>query len=128
VLQTFQPEHYVLQAAAGHDYEAFYARELDYRKSLGYPPFSRLVRLEIRDLQSPKAEAEAQAMAEKLANWIKSEDRRETSLIGPAPCFFSRQNGLYRWQVILRGPDPAGLLQGRALGDWRVEVDPLSLL
>ena len=46
VLQTFAPEHYVIQAAAQHDVKGFYQHELDQRKRLGYPPFSRLVRLE----------------------------------------------------------------------------------
>jgi len=136
VLQTFQPEHYVIQAAAGHDYAAFYARELDYRRQLGYPPFSRLLRMEYRHVQATKAESETQGLAAKLAKWIESEDRRETTLIGPAPCFFSRLNGLYRWQIILRGPNPASLLRGKnfegaalsASKGWRVEVDPVSLL
>lgn len=128
VMQTFQPEHYVIQAAAGHDYAAFYAHELDYRRQLGYPPFSHLVRMECRHVQSAAAESQARAMAAKLAGWIDSQDRRETTIIGPVPCFFSRLNGLYRWQIILRGPNPAGLLRGKNLGDWRVEVDPSSLL
>jgi primosomal protein N' (replication factor Y) len=128
VLQTFQPEHYVIQSAAGHDYTAFYARELDNRRQLGYPPFNHLVRLEYRHVQANRAESETRAFAAKLAGWIKSEDRRETTIIGPVPCFFSRLNGLYRWQIILRGPNPAGLLRGKNFGDWRVEVDPVSLL
>jgi primosomal protein N' (replication factor Y) len=128
VLQTFQPEHYVIQAAAGHDYTAFYARELEYRRALGYPPFNRLVRLETRATDPAKAEAEAQAMAQKISQWLEADDRRETSFIGPAPCFFSRLAGAYRWQIILRGPDPASLLRGRNLGGWRVEVDPATVL
>jgi primosomal protein N' (replication factor Y) len=103
---------------------------------LGFPPFSHLVRMEYRHVQANKAESEAQELAAKLARWIESEGRRETTIIGPAPCFFSRLNGLYRWQVILRGPEPASLLRGKnfegftpvALKGWRVEVDPLSLL
>jgi primosomal protein N' (replication factor Y) (superfamily II helicase) len=128
VLQTFQPEHYVIQAAANHDYNGFYLRELEYRRELGYPPFNRLVRMEYRSVLERKAESEAAAMAGKLAHWIEKEDRRETSFIGPAPCFFSRLNGLHRWQIVLRGPDPASLLRGKNLADWRLEVDPLSLL
>jgi primosomal protein N' (replication factor Y) len=144
VLQSFQPEHYVIQAAAGHDYSAFYVRELDYRRQLGYPPFNRLVRMEYRHVQATRAESEAQGLAAKLSKWIESEDRRETTLIGPVPCFYSRLNGLYRWQIILRGPNPASLLRGKdlegaSLGGapglsrvdskgWRVEVDPVSLL
>ncbi len=128
VLQTFQPEHYVIQAAARHDYSAFYARELEYRRRLGYPPFSRLLRMEYRHIQVAEAESHARDMAAKLTGWIGNEGRRETTIIGPVPCFFSRLNGLYRWQIILRGPDPVSLLRGKNLSDWRVEVDPTSLL
>ena len=128
VLQTFQPEHYVLQATAGHDYAGFYTRELEYRKQLGYPPFARLVRLEVRHAEPARAEAAARALAEKVQAWLQADDRRQTSLIGPAPCFFARLNGLSRWQLILRGPDPVTLLRGKKLEGVRVEVDPVTLL
>jgi len=128
VLQTFQPDHYVVQTAAQHDYQAFYEKEIEYRHQLGYPPFSRLVRLEYRHQEYSKAEASAQELVTLLHAQIIAEDRRATEIIGPVPCFFSRLGGLYRWQVILKGPDPASLLRGINLGDWRVEVDPVSLL
>jgi primosomal protein N' (replication factor Y) len=128
LLQTFQPEHYVIQAAAGHNYREFYSQELEHRRHLHYPPFTRLVRLEYRHNRLEEAEAAAQAMAEQLRQWIRLGGRRLTDLIGPAPCFFSRLGGLYRWQIVLRGPDPASLLRLRDLGEWRVEVDPPSLL
>jgi primosomal protein N' (replication factor Y) (superfamily II helicase) len=128
ILQTFQPEHYVIRAAAGHDYAAFYDRELDYRRQLGYPPFNRLVRMEYRHVQATEAEAEAHAMTQKITQFLSADDRRQTTLIGPAPCYFARLAGLYRWQIILRGPEPVSLLRGKNLGNWRVEVDPVSLL
>jgi primosomal protein N' (replication factor Y) len=126
--QTFQPEHYVIQAAAGHNYREFYNQELEHRRHLHYPPFTRLVRLEYRHNYLDGAEEAAQVMAEELRLWIRQEGRRQTDLIGPAPCFFSRLAGLYRWQIVLRGPDPASLLRSRNLGEWRVEVGPPSLL
>jgi primosomal protein N' (replication factor Y) len=50
-------------------------------------------------------------------------------LIGPVPCFYSRLQGRYRWQIVLRGDDPAALLQNLALPrGWTVDVDPVSLL
>jgi primosomal protein N' (replication factor Y) len=50
-------------------------------------------------------------------------------MIGPVPCFFRRVQGRYRWQIVLRGVDPAALLQPVALPrGWRVDVDPTSLL
>ena len=45
VFQTLSPEHYALAAAAELDYEKFVQRELSFRKQLGYPPFSRLIRV-----------------------------------------------------------------------------------
>ena len=128
VLQTFQPESYAIQAASHHDYSTFYARELDERRKLGYPPFNRLVRLEIRDPDAARAETAARTMAEKITDWIETEGRRETTLIGPVSCFFAKMGGLYRWQIILRGPNPASLIGDKNLAGWRVEVDPVSLL
>jgi primosomal protein N' (replication factor Y) len=84
--------------------------------------------MEFRHVRADAAESQALAMASKLAGWIESGDRRETTIIGPVPCFFSRLNGLYRWQIVLRGPNPVSLLRGKNLGGWRVEVDPSSLL
>lgn len=128
ILQTFQPDHYTIHAAARHDYAGFYRQEMQYRKRLRYPPFTRLVRLETRSASAEKAEAVAQAMARQVAGWIAEGEHRGTEIIGPVPCFFSRQNTLYRWQIVLRGPNPVDVLRGRPLGDWRVEVNPSSLL
>jgi primosomal protein N' (replication factor Y) len=128
ILQTYQPDHYVIRAAAAHDYQAFYAQELDYRRDLGYPPFNQLVRLETRQTSEARARETALVLGSKLQAWIDIEGRRETHVIGPVPCFFNRLGGLYRWQIILRGPDPASLLRGRQLEGWRIEVNPPSLL
>ena len=128
VLQTFHPDHYVIQAASRHDYQSFYLQELDHRRKLGYPPFSKFVRLEYKHHDSQKAEKAAQSLAETLREWIRLEKRSLTELIGPAPCFFSRIGGDYRWQIILRGPDPTALLRGRIFPDWKIEVEPASLL
>lgn len=128
ILQTFQPEHYVIQAAAAHDVDRFYVRELETRRNLGYPPFARLVRLEFRAREAARAESEARRLAGRLSSDLAAEARTETTLIGPVPCFFARADGWHRWQIVLRGPDPASLLRGRELPGWRVEVDPISLL
>jgi primosomal protein N' (replication factor Y) len=113
ILQTFQPENAIIQSASQHDYDGFYARELDERKRLGYPPFVRLARLEIRHHERERAEAEARQLAAQLQTWIEVEGRRQTTLIGPVPAFFSKLGGMHRWQIIVRGPDPASLLRGR---------------
>jgi primosomal protein N' (replication factor Y) len=128
VLQTFQPENYAIRSAARHDYSGFYRQEMEQRRRLGYPPFSKLVRLEIRGSNAEKAEASARDAACQVQKWIEDGGHSGTEIIGPVPCFFGRQNGLYRWQIVLRGPSPVEVLRGRAPGDWRIEVDPTSLL
>jgi len=126
VLQTYQPEHPAIQAAAAHDYAAFYAAELEARRSLGYPPFTRLVRLEYRHRDPEQARAAAQRLAAQLRHRLRA--AVGTRMVGPAPCFFARERGVYRWHIILRGPDPRRWLRGLALRGWRVQVDPVSLL
>ncbi|TAK12253.1 MAG: primosomal protein N' [Anaerolineae bacterium] len=128
ILQTFQPEHPVIQFAAGHDYAGFIASELDARRALGYPPFAELVRLETRDRNPAAAQQRAETLAAQVKGWLAQEKRRATEIVGPAPCFFARIGGETRWQILLRGPDPAGLLRGRDLPGWRIEVGPVSLL
>jgi len=128
ILQTFEPTHRVIQAAAQHDYAGFYADELEQRRRFGYPPFGRLVRMEFRHRENDLAESEARKLAGRLLTRIEAEKRVQTTLVGPVPCFFSRLRGEYRWQVILRGPSPVELLLGQRLDGWRVEVDPISLL
>lgn len=128
VLQTFAPEHYAIQSAARHDVNGFYQHELAQRKRLGYPPFARLVRLEFRHHDAAKAEKEASSLAAAFRKALESERWKLLELIGPVPCFFAKLGGQYRWQIILRGSDPALFLRGRLPAAWRVEVEPISLL
>ncbi len=128
ILQTFEPDHYVIQAASAHDYRAFYNQELQYRKQLGYPPFKRLVRLEYRGLNKAQVETNAFKMVAQIKDWLAEEGKSAVEIIGPAPCFFEREAGYYRWQIVLRGANPVLVLKGRRLNDWRVEEDPISLL
>jgi primosomal protein N' (replication factor Y) (superfamily II helicase) len=128
IVQTFQPDHYVIQAAAQHSYRNFYQQELGYRRQLGYPPFMQLVRLEFRHIDSLKAEQQAHGLGKQIQGWINEEKRSSTEIIGPVPCFYARISGVYRWQIVVRGPDPISLLRGRNLNDWRIEINPPSLL
>jgi len=128
ILQTYSPENYAIKAAASHDFAGFYQTELGFREELKYPPFSRLVKLEFRHQDNYKAEDAARNMAETLTKRIRAMKNPQIDFIGPVPCFYARLNGKYRWQIILRGPDPTQVLQGIQLKDFIVEVDPPDLL
>ncbi|HYO88575.1 MAG TPA: primosomal protein N', partial [Candidatus Limnocylindrales bacterium] len=129
ILQTYQPEHYAIQAAANHDYTTFYDREIAYRQELGYPPFRRLVRLLFRFPSEQKAREEALRAAGLIREQLHKLQMSGTEIIGPAPCFFSKDSDIYRWHLLLRGPDPLPALEGLRLpSGWFVDVDPVEVL
>jgi primosomal protein N' (replication factor Y) len=132
VLQTFDPANPVIQATAQHDVNGFHEYELEQRRRLGYPPFARLVRLEFRHHDPLLAEEESHRLAARLNDLRTNEHWKLITVIGPVPSFFSKIGGVYRWQIVLRGANPVELLRAANvqnwLKDWRVEVDPISLL
>ncbi len=129
VLQTYQPDHYAVAAAANHDYRAFYERELAYRRDMGYPPFRRMARILFRYPSEVEAQRAAEQTANLLRGRIRSRGLTGTEIIGPAPAFFTRVAGYYRWHLLLRGPDPAAALRGLTFDkNWYVDVDPVDVL
>ena len=129
IVQTYHPDHYAILAASEHDYEGFYRQEMAFRRQQMYPPVRRLARLVYHHGQRADAQAEAQRVVEALRAEIAARSCSDTDLIGPAPCFFARQRGEWRWQIVLRSPDPEQLLHRFALGPgWRIDVDPVDLL
>ena len=129
IIQSYTPAAAPIQLASRHDYDAFYQQEIAFRRQHWYPPLSELLRL----IYVHPSEATCQREAEKLYRVLTLKIARlgipEVNLIGPAPAFFHRLRGKYRWQIIIRGRDPAGLLRGMRLPvGWRVDVDPVSML
>jgi len=129
IIQTYSPEHYAIQAAAHHDYAAFAARELSFRREHDYPPYSRLARLLFRDADAGRVQRTAEAAAPQLREHLTRKGFDTSALIGPAPCFFTRARGEYRWHIIVRAADPASALRDFPLPPTcRVDVDPINLL
>ncbi|GBD08813.1 Primosomal protein N' [Candidatus Thermoflexus japonica] len=129
ILQTYRPDHPAIAAAARYDVESFYRKELAFRKAHGYPPFQRLVRLLYWHADADRAREAAERIGEALRHHLERKEAPPTAMIGPAPCYFSRLRGLYRWHILLRGPDPVAWLRDFPLPpDWRVDVDPLDVL
>ena len=110
IVQTYQPQHRAIVAAAQHDYEAFYDDEIEVRRRMGYPPFRRLARVLIQNTHPIEAERRAEDIAQHLRQRINALEMHDTHLIGPAPCFFSRIDRFYRWQVLVRSSDPLPVL------------------
>jgi primosomal protein N' (replication factor Y) (superfamily II helicase) len=130
VVQSYTPAHYAIETAARHDYAAFFAEEIDFRRIHGYPPFTRLVRYLFRHQDEARCAAEAEEMARHLARHARSRNV-PADLLGPTPAFATRVRGKYQWQIVLRAAPAAldALLDGLPQRPgWLVDVDPQSLL
>ena len=128
ILQTYQPDHYAVQAAAGHDYHTFYARELRYRQELHYPPFTRLARLLFRDESLEKVQRVAEQAATQLQAIIAREGL-SAQLVGPAPAFFAKTADIYRWQLLIKSDDPVSVLRHfNPAPETYVDIDPVDIL
>ncbi len=100
LIQTALPEHYAIEAALGHDYVGFAARELNERRHPAYPPMVRLVNVVV---SSPTPE-DAAGNAEAAARWLRTHvvPGAPVDLIGPAPSPIERLHGRWRWHFLLR--------------------------
>ena len=127
VLQTYQPDHPAIQAVARGDAGRFYESELALRARFGSPPFGRLVKLTVGIADREAAERAATEMADRLR--VRAVERGAgVTVVGPAPAYIARRADRWRWNVVLRGEDPAALLDGGLEPPWSVDVDPESLL
>ena len=127
VIQTYLPDHPVIDAVRRGDAESFYAAELDLRRRFGSPPYGRLVKLTVALPDRAAAEREGEAMASRLR--LRAAERGSgVAVLGPAPAYIARRAERWRFNVILRGPNPVDLLDGGLDAPWSVDVDPESLL
>lgn len=134
IIQTFQPEHLAIQAAANQDYSGFYAQEIATRQKYELPPFKRYVRLVYASYQDTDAQLEAASVKTRLQNILESHHDNGNdgtlgiSIIGPSPTFPIRVAGRYRWQILLKGDDPARILDQLPLTTgWTIDVDPVEM-
>ncbi|HEY6013693.1 MAG TPA: primosomal protein N', partial [Candidatus Limnocylindrales bacterium] len=127
IIQTYQPDHPAIVAAASGRREAFYEAELALRRRFGSPPFGRLVKLTVGLADPRAAEHEATSMAERLRA-LAYERGAGVTVVGPAPAYIARRADRWRWNVVLRGEDPVALVEGGLDAPWSVDVDPESLL
>lgn len=128
IIQTYSPDNYAIQAVAKHDYLGFYKYEINYRRQYNYPPFSQLIRLVYSHTNNELCQQELKRLSQSLISKIQTMEENKLSLIGPVPAFIHRVRGKYRWQLIIRGYNPASLLSGIILAaGWTIDVDPVGI-
>lgn len=133
-IQTYEPEHYVFDYVHSHDYKRFYQREVELRKELSYPPFSKLIRI----ILSFKTRNTGKKIIKDISGKIKSSEIPGLEVLGPAPAPVEKIRNLWRWHLILKGGN-AKALRTAARGilskikdvknmKIEVDVDPVNLL
>jgi primosomal protein N' (replication factor Y) len=110
-VQTYNPDHYAVEAASDHDYDAFARRELKLRRELSYPPHGHLIALKFESEDDAAVTRAARTYAS-AARTILRDDRRlgdRVFMLGPAMAPLSRLKGRARWQLLLKSRERAPL-------------------
>lgn len=97
MIQTYNPDHFVLQCIKAHDYQRFYAEEMKIRKLGKYPPYCHLISILIQGKNEDETEACAMQIKTYLMNQLK-----EAIILGPANCTVYKVNDRYRKRITLK--------------------------
>jgi len=133
IVQTFRPDAPAIRLAAENRIDEFYDYEIEQRRLLGFPPFSRLFRVVVRGKDEKKIRDYSEALAASLAG-----GGEYWEVLGPAECPIGRISSHYRRHIILRSSrfDHTHNALGNALSALpvphgvrlEVDIDPVSLL
>ena len=135
LIQTNEPDHYAVRLAAAQDFQAFYEKELNYRRLMRYPPFAALANLLLRSLDRQEAMDFAAALGELI-----NPAPEGMKILGPAEAPVAKLRNEYRQQVLIKSASRPKLHQMleriRAYAREKrwpatalvIDVDPVTLL
>jgi primosomal protein N' (replication factor Y) len=105
IIQTYNPDHYSIVKAKGHDFPGYYEEEIALRQALRYPPFVRLINLLLESNSQIKVKdyaremsLRAHALLQKNRDWLDT-----VEILGPAPAPLFKIRGKFRYQMFLKG-------------------------
>lgn len=134
IVQSYNPQREPVRFACENSVNKFYQYEIQQRKLLDFPPFSRLVRLVFRSPFQNQAEANAEQAASILSRYLAG----KADVIGPAECPLLKISSNFRYQILLRGKNISVMQKAAAhlLYDYshpqtvyiECDIDPVSLL
>ncbi len=131
VVQTYNPEHYAIQACATHDYQAFYRTEINFRQELGYPPFAQIIKLTFQ----ASVEHQAYRQAEETAAVLRQRFvNSKTEIIGPFPASIAKVKNMFRLNILIKASDCSEVKQYilelglQVRPDIVVDVEPLNVM
>lgn len=137
ILQTYLPEHPVIQAIQQYESKAFLATELHHRQETGYPPYRNLILLRLSSQDPQLFPSVADEIASQISARIPSDSEAEIELLGPSPAQVERVSGWYRWQILLKCSEQLSRDKIKSIFShleiptrirFSVDVDPLRIL
>ncbi|WP_446008481.1 primosomal protein N' [Candidatus Electrothrix sp.] len=104
IIQTHQPQHYVIEYAQSHAYRDLYRQEKELRQALAYPPFGRLVNIRLSGKQEEVVRTTAKAVTSFFRSQMTAQkkQRSDVEILGPAPAPLSMIKKRFRWQLLLK--------------------------
>ncbi len=103
ILQSYLPDHPILQYLKNHDYQGFYEHEITSRKTLNMPPFTNVIQITIKHPYKNKT----MTKTTEVLRYLRKVSKNETRLIGPITPKVARMQNLYRNQIIIKTNDEA---------------------
>jgi primosomal protein N' (replication factor Y) len=98
ILQTYNPDNYVLNCVKNNDFNSFYNYEMNIRHIMKYPPYYYLVGLKIIS----KDYNIAIEHANKVYKYLKDNLNNETIILGPTTANLFKFNNTYRFQIVIK--------------------------
>ena len=141
VIQTFNPDHYSILKAKDHDFVGFYQEEIQFRRALEYPPFSRLINFRLVGNSEKRTKVMAEEMGRIGQSLLKRGHGKGIEILGPSAAPFAKMRGKYRWQMLAKGKrsqllhqfarELAAKLEAQIKGkgvNLDIDVDPVFIL
>lgn len=130
VIQTYDPDHYAIQTAKDQDYEAFYDKEIEYRRLMNYPPVWNMLLIHVTSPDESECGSMAQRVHDTAAQMISHiensqspDDRHQIQLIGPADATIAKVNDIYRKVIYMKTSDYAALISVKDGIEQAVKAD-----
>ena len=101
IIQTYDPDHYSIEYASHHDYNAFFRKELEQRKLLTYPPFSKMIVIHF----SHENVAQVMKASERFVREFRTRMTSSVEVLGPVAAPISKIKDRYRFQCVVKYVD-----------------------
>lgn len=124
VIQTYSPDNYAVQTAAEQNYEAFFEKEIAYRKLLRYPPVIHMLLIGLLSGDSDRLEKAAKEVFGRLSR-LQQKNRYALQMIGPSDALIGKVNDVYRKVIYIKAKTYGELVAMKdGLDLWIRKDDP----